>query len=66
MATIVMYQAMDPPVDNTFITGRVGIDMNEDEAKAAVQQTGLAILSTLRNGLGSLNKVNGRSRSWHG
>lgn len=43
--------------DDTLITGRVGIDLDEEEAKAAAQQTGLAILSTLHKGLGSLNKV---------
>lgn len=43
--------------DETFMTGRVGKDMDEEAAKAAAQQTGLAILSTLQNGLGSLNKV---------
>ncbi len=43
--------------DGTFLAGRVGKDMTEDEAKAAAQQTGLAILATLREGLGSLNKV---------
>ena len=33
------------------------MDAADPEAKAAAQQTGLAILATLKNGLGSLNKV---------
>ncbi len=43
--------------DDNFIIGRVGEDMNEDEGKLAAQQVGLAILSTLKANLGSLNKV---------
>lgn len=43
--------------DGTFIIGRVGKDLNKDDAKLAARQTGLAILSTIRTNLGSLNKV---------
>lgn len=43
--------------DGTLIIGKVGIDMSADEAKAAAQQVGLAILSTLKVNLGSLNKI---------
>lgn len=43
--------------DGTLMTGRIGKDMNEDEGKAAAQQTALAILATLQQGLGSLNRV---------
>lgn len=43
--------------DGSLITGKVGVDLNLDEAKAAAQQVGLAILATLRTNLGSLNKV---------
>lgn len=43
--------------DMTFITGRIGADMNMDEGKAAAQQVGLAILATLKQNLGSLNKI---------
>jgi enamine deaminase RidA (YjgF/YER057c/UK114 family) len=43
--------------DGTLIIGRVGKDMTMEEGKAAAQQVGLAILSTLKNNLGSLNKI---------
>ncbi len=43
--------------DGTNITGKVGVDLHAEEAKHAAQQVGLAILATLREGLGSLNKV---------
>ncbi len=43
--------------DGTLIIGKVGVDMNAEEAKAAAQQVGLAILSTLKANLGSFNKV---------
>jgi len=44
--------------DGTLIAGRVGQDLDLDAGKAAARQTGLAILSTLRAGLGSLDRVN--------
>ena len=44
-------------VDGTIIKGRIGQDLAEDAGKAAAQQVGLAILSTLKANLGSLNKV---------
>ena len=43
--------------DKTFIKGRVGADMNMEEAKQAAQQVGLAILATLKQNLGSFNKI---------
>ena len=43
--------------DGTYIQGKVGTNLNADEAKAAARQTGLTILSTLKTGLGSLNKI---------
>ena len=43
--------------DGTLIIGKVGIDLNVDEAKLAAQQVGLAILATLTKNLGSLNKI---------
>lgn len=43
--------------DGSLIIGKVGIDLNADEAKLAAQQVGLAILSTLKKNLGSLNKI---------
>ena len=43
--------------DRTLITGRVGSDLTLDQGKAAARQVGLAILATLRDQLGSLDKV---------
>ena len=43
--------------DKTLITGRVGADLDLAAGKAAARQVGLAILATLRNELGSLNRV---------
>jgi enamine deaminase RidA (YjgF/YER057c/UK114 family) len=43
--------------DKTMITGRVGADLNLEQGKAAARQVGLAILSTVRATLGSLDKV---------
>ena len=43
--------------DGSLITGRVGDTMNEDEGKLAAQQVGLAILATLKQNLGSFNKI---------
>lgn len=43
--------------DGTLIIGKVGVNLNVDEAKLAAQQVGLAILSTLTKNLGSLNKI---------
>ena len=43
--------------DKTLILGVVGKDLDTDAGKAAARQTGLAILATLKDYLGSLNKV---------
>ncbi len=43
--------------DGSLIIGKVGVDINVDEAKLAAQQVGLAILATLTKNLGSLNKI---------
>ena len=43
--------------DGTLIKGRIGRDISLDEGKLAARQVGLTMLSTLRNYLGSLNKV---------
>lgn len=43
--------------DKTLITGRVGHDMDIAAGKLAARQVGLAILATLRDQLGSLDKV---------
>ena len=43
--------------DKSMITGRLGKDMNLDQGKEAARQVGLAILATVRDVLGSLDKV---------
>lgn len=43
--------------DKTLITGRLGADMSIEEGQAAARQTGLAMLATLKAGLGSLDRV---------
>lgn len=43
--------------DGTLITGRVGDDLDQQGGYDAARQTGLAILATLRAGLGSLDRV---------
>lgn len=43
--------------DHSLITGVVGRDLDLDAGKAAARQVGLAILATLRENLGSLDRV---------
>ena len=43
--------------DGTLVTGRVGSDLDLAAGKAAARQVGLAILATLRNELGGLDRV---------
>ena len=43
--------------DGTQITGKVGVELTSEEAKEAARVTGLCILSTVRNALGSLDRV---------
>ena len=43
--------------DRTLITGRVGADLDLEAGKLAARQVGLTILATLRDQLGSLNRV---------
>ncbi|MCU0341257.1 MAG: RidA family protein [Spirosomaceae bacterium] len=43
--------------DGGLLTGRVGSEVDIEAGKAAAQQTGLAILATLRATLGSLDRV---------
>ena len=43
--------------DGSLIVGRVGADLTADQGKEAARVTGLAILSTVRSTLGSLDKV---------
>ncbi|MBB3206685.1 enamine deaminase RidA (YjgF/YER057c/UK114 family) [Rhodopirellula rubra] len=43
--------------DGYLVTGRLGADMDSDQGYAAARLVGLAILSTLRGHLGSLDRV---------
>ena len=43
--------------DGSLIVGRVGESLSLEQGKAAARQVGLTILATLREHLGSLNKV---------
>ncbi len=43
--------------DKSLMTGRVGDQVDADFGKTAARQTGLAILATLRERLGSLDRV---------
>jgi len=43
--------------DKTMILGRVGADLTLEQGKEAAKQVGLAILATVKDTLGSLDKV---------
>jgi enamine deaminase RidA (YjgF/YER057c/UK114 family) len=43
--------------DGNLIKGKIGIDLNAEEGKHAAQQVGLTILATLKEYLGSLDKI---------
>jgi hypothetical protein len=43
--------------DGSLIIGRIGQDMDAEAGKLAARQVGLAILSTVKANLGSLNRV---------
>ena len=43
--------------DKSLIIGRIGKDMDAERGKLAAQQVGLAILSTIKTQLGSLDKI---------
>lgn len=43
--------------DGTLIIGRIGIDIDQEAGKIAARQVGLAMLSTIKENLGSLNRV---------
>lgn len=43
--------------DKTLVTGRVGDDLSESEGKDAARVVGLAVLASLRNYLGTLDRV---------
>jgi enamine deaminase RidA (YjgF/YER057c/UK114 family) len=43
--------------DGTYITGKLGKDLDEEAGKLAARQCGLGIIATLKEGLGDLGKV---------
>ncbi|MBC6368892.1 RidA family protein [Algoriphagus sp. AK58] len=43
--------------DGTLIIGRIGEDMDIEQGKLAARQVGLAMLSTIKANIGSLNKI---------
>ncbi len=43
--------------DKSLIKGRIGADLEIEEGKVAARQVGLTILSTLKENLGSFNKI---------
>ena len=43
--------------DGTFIVGKVGDNMTKEEGKLAARQVGLAMVATLKENLGSLDKI---------
>lgn len=43
--------------DGSLIIGRIGEDMDIEAGKLAARQVGLAILATLKENLGSLNRI---------
>jgi len=43
--------------DGSYITGRVGVELDQAAGYQAARQTGLALLATLRNELGNLDRV---------
>lgn len=44
-------------MDDDLLTGRIGSEVDMEQGKLAARQVGLAILSTLKTNLGSLNKI---------
>ncbi|GAB2771168.1 RidA family protein [Rhabdobacter roseus] len=43
--------------DGSLIKGRIGADLTMEEGKLAARQVGLAILATIKENLGTLNRV---------
>lgn len=43
--------------DGSFITGKVGAEVTDEEAKRAALQCGLAILSSIKTRFGTLDKI---------
>jgi enamine deaminase RidA (YjgF/YER057c/UK114 family) len=54
-----LYVSGQGPVknDGTLITGRVGDNLNLEEAKLAARQVGLTMLSTIQTHFGAIDKV---------
>jgi enamine deaminase RidA (YjgF/YER057c/UK114 family) len=44
-------------VDGSSITGKVGKDLSDDEGAAAARQSGLAILSSIKDHFGNLDRI---------
>ncbi|TMI81111.1 MAG: RidA family protein, partial [Bacteroidetes bacterium] len=43
--------------DGSSITGKVGKDLSDDDGEAAARQCGLAILSSIKDHFGNLDKI---------
>ncbi len=43
--------------DETYLTGRLGDDLDVEAGQAAAKQTGLALLATMKQELGSLDRI---------
>jgi enamine deaminase RidA (YjgF/YER057c/UK114 family) len=43
--------------DGTYITGKVGLDLDDEQGKIAARQCGLAMLVSIKKQLGSLDKI---------
>ncbi len=43
--------------DGTYLTGRLGDDLDVEAGQAAAKQTGLALLATMKEQLGSLDRI---------
>jgi enamine deaminase RidA (YjgF/YER057c/UK114 family) len=43
--------------NGTYITGKLGKDLTEEEGKIAARQCGLAMLTSIKNYLGDLDKI---------
>ena len=43
--------------DGSYIAGKLGKDLNEEQGKVAARQCGLAILSSIKEKLGSIDKI---------
>ena len=43
--------------DGSYITGKLGKDLNEEQGKAAARQCGLGILASIKDVMGDLQKI---------